>query len=118
MADILFLLRQPPYDGARAIEALDAVFVAGVFEQNVSVLFKDDGVWQLVNGQAGDRLGVRTQGKVVAALPEYEVTRIYVCATSLAERHLVAADLVLPVILLDAAGQRALMATQQAVVND
>ena len=50
---ILFLLRQPPYQSSRAIEAIESILVAGVFEQDVSVLFKDDGVWQLIKDQDG-----------------------------------------------------------------
>ena len=48
---LLFLLRQAPYAGSNALEALEAALVAGVFDQNVSVLFKDDGVWQLAKDQ-------------------------------------------------------------------
>lgn len=116
--NILFLLRQAPYASGHALEALEAILVAGVFEQHVSVLFRDEGVWQLLEGQDGAALAQRTVGKVARALPQYDVTELFVCARSLQERGLDAADLVLPVALLDAAGQRELMARQDAVVND
>ena len=45
---ILFLLRSPPYAGARAYETLEVLLVAAVFDQEVSVLFADDGVYQLL----------------------------------------------------------------------
>lgn len=41
---LLFLLRQAPYGTSHALEALEAVLVAGVFEQQVAVLFRDEGV--------------------------------------------------------------------------
>ena len=115
---ILFLLRQPPYAGSHALEALESVLVAGVFDQQVSVLFSDDGVWQLVNGQDGAEVGRRTVSKVASALPEYDVTSLYVCASALRERGLSADDLALPARALEAAEQRALIADQDAVVND
>ena len=115
---ILFLLRQPPYATGHAVEALESILVAGVFEQQVSVLFRDDGVWQLLKDQSGDALGARTVGNVVRALPEYEVKDIYVCAESLAQRGLVVDDLVLTVKLLSQREQLTLISAQQAVVND
>ena len=115
---ILFLLRQPPYATGHAVEALESILVAGVFEQQVSVLFRDDGVWQLLKDQKGGALGTRTVGKVVQALPEYEVEDIYVCAESLAERGLEVGDLVLTVTVLSRQEQQALISGQQAVVND
>lgn len=116
--NILFLLRQAPYATSHALEALEAILVAGVFEQRVSVLFRDDGVWQLLDGQHGAAVGQRTVGKVAAALPQYDVTDLYVCAGSLARRGLAESDLAVPVTALDSAAQRALIARQDAVVND
>lgn len=115
---ILFLLRQPPYATSHALEALETVLVAGVFDQAVSVLFRDDGVWQLVRDQDGGALDTRTVGKVVQALPAYEVEALFACAESLARRGLRESDLVVPVTVLDDAGQRELLAGQDAVVND
>lgn len=115
---ILFLLRHAPYATSHALEALETVLVAGVFDQQVSVLLRDDGVWQLVRGQEGADVGRRTVSRVLQALPEYDVTQIYACAASLRERGLGEQDLVLNVQTLDDAEQRALMVDQDAVVND
>ena len=105
--------------GFRQVDAQrKAGLVAGVFEQQVSVLFRDDGVWQLLENQSGEALSPRTVGKVVQALPEYEVEDIYVCAESLAERGLKVEDLVLPVRVVSLSEQQALISAQQAVVND
>lgn len=115
---LLFLLRQPPYGTSHALEALETVLVAGVFEQRVSVLFSGDGVWQLVSDQDGGAVDRRTVAKVVRALPQYEVTALYACAGALAARGLAADDLALPVTVLDPAAQAELIARQDAVVND
>lgn len=115
---ILYLLRQPPYATAHALEALESVLVAGVFDQEVAVLFRDDGVWQILDHQDGGHLASRTVGKVASALPQYDVTALYACADSLRSRGLDAGDLLLPVTVIEPDAQRALLAAQDAVVND
>ena len=115
---ILFLLRQAPYSSAHALEAIDSILVAGVFEQSVSVLFKDDGVWQLLDQQQGELLGTRTVSKVVRALPEYDVEALYVCSRSLRERNLSIGDLALQAKELSIEQQHSLISDQDMVVND
>ena len=115
---ILFLLRQPPYGSSHALEALESVLVAGVFDQRVSVLFRDEGVWQLLDDQDGAGVDRRTLSKVVQALPQYDVNDLYVCATAIAQRGLTEKDLSLAVTVLDEDAQRALLAEQDAVVSD
>ena len=114
----LYLLRRPPYCGSLAAEAIDSILVAGVFDQRVSVLFKDDGVLQLLKDQQGQLLGHRSVNKMLAALPEYEIEELFVCARSLAERALSLDQLSLPVQVLDEIGQQTLIAAQNVVMND
>jgi len=114
----LFMLRQAPYRTSPTTEAIESILVAGVFEQDVSVLFKDDGVWQLVKDQDGTRLGTRTVGNVLGALPEYGVTKLFVCEQSLQRRALTLNDLVLSVQPLTRPQQQALITNQDAVLND
>ena len=115
---ILYLLRKSPYSSSNAVEALESALVAGVFEQNVSVLFKDDGVWQLLDGQKGAAIERRTVGKVMLALPQYDVEQLFACENSLNVRGLRLEDLALAVKSLSLDEQRKLIAQQDAVVND
>jgi sulfur relay (sulfurtransferase) DsrF/TusC family protein len=71
-----------------------------------------------VSGQDGAAIGRRTISRIVQVLPEYEITRLYACATALRDRGLTPADLALPVRLVDDTGQQTLIAQQDAVVND
>ena len=115
---ILYLLRKSPYSSSNALEAIESALVAGVFEQNVAVLFKDDGVWQLLKEQIGAAINRRTVGKVMQALPQYDVEQLYACRDSLEARGLGRADLALTVKPLSLDEQRELIARQDAVVND
>jgi tRNA 2-thiouridine synthesizing protein C len=114
---ILFIMRQAPYGTAVAHEVLDAALVAGVFELAVTVLFIDDGVYQLLRDQHGETLGSRDAARALTALPTYDVERLYASRDALAERGLDAADLVLPVELLDRAAIAALLAEQDVVIS-
>ncbi len=113
---ILFLLTRAPYVSAQALETLESILVTGVFDQEVSVLFKGMGVYQLLRHQDGSRVGQRTVGKVLRALPEYEVDRLFVCRASMESLGLVQSSLCLPVGWLDYEEQRELIARQDAVV--
>lgn len=84
MKQLLIVLNRPPYRGSHSIELLEAAMVGAVFEWQVSLLARDEGVWSYVRAQAADALGRRTVSKVLQALPTYDVDRIYACAPSLA----------------------------------
>ncbi len=114
---ILFVLNQAPYGSAYALETVESILVAGVFDQEVSVLFKGDGLQLLRKGQEGGVLGERTLGKMLGALPDYGVQRLYACRPSAQRLGLLAADLCLPVAWLGHDGQRRLIAEQDIVTG-
>jgi tRNA 2-thiouridine synthesizing protein C len=111
---ILFVVSQPPQRGALAREVLDAVLVAGVFEQRVAVLFIADGVYQLLDSGVKDANIARNY----QALPSYDIDLVYVDRSALRQRRLAPGDLVLPVRVLGRAAIRRLLAAQDAVIND
>jgi tRNA 2-thiouridine synthesizing protein C len=114
---ILLVLSTSPYRGARFAEALDALLVAAAFDQRCSVLLMDDAVYGLLPGQDGEPLGMRTPGRMLTALPDYEVERIYVCEESLAQRQLSGLVPVIPVERLPLAAQAGLIARHDIVWN-
>ena len=48
--NFMFLNRRAPYGTIYAWESLEVVLIAAAFEQKVSIMFADDGVYQLVKG--------------------------------------------------------------------
>lgn len=89
MNSILYLVRHLP--GPSAEETIDMVLVSGVFGQPTSVLFMDDGVYQLF--QQPETNQENDTAKKWSALPTYEVERVYVHNTSVQERSLDVAHL-------------------------
>lgn len=113
----LFIQHRAPYGSESPQEQVDAQLVAATFGLPVSVLFQDDGVWQLLPRQDGKPLERRSLGAQLQALELYEVKALYADAASLAERGLDAGQLALPVTLLDAAGLQRLLADHDLVLR-
>ena len=89
----LYVNRKAPYGTIYAWEALEVVLIGAAFEQDVSLAFIDDGVFQLAEGQDTAAAGFKNFSPTYAALGDYEVTKIYVEKESLEERGLTLDDL-------------------------
>lgn len=97
MKRYLFVLRKPPYSGAQVQEMLDIILTTAAFDQDVSILLLDDGVFQLKIGQDPESLGLKDTSAIFKALKIYDVNDIYTEVESLQERGLKPGDLGLPV---------------------
>jgi tRNA 2-thiouridine synthesizing protein C len=109
---LLFLHRQTP--GLRARESLDAVLVGGVFDQQVSLLFREQGVQQLIASSETDEEWLA----LLRSLPDYGIDAIYVCAGALREHGVDPASLVVPARVLSASEQSDLLGEQDMVLTD
>jgi tRNA 2-thiouridine synthesizing protein C len=89
----LYLNRKAPYGTIYAWESLEVVLIGAAFDQDVSLAFVDDGVYQLTKGQDTTGLGMKNFSPTYAALGDYEVKKIFVEKESLDERGLTLDDL-------------------------
>jgi tRNA 2-thiouridine synthesizing protein C len=89
----IYVNRKAPYGTIYALEALEVVLISAAFEQDVSVVFLDDGVYQLMKGQNTTGIGMKNFSPTYKALGDYEVKKLYVEKESLDERGLKADDL-------------------------
>jgi len=94
MKNLLIISRQAPYGTAYGKEALDAVLMASAFT-SVTVLFMDDGIFQLKKNQQADSVGIKDYSPAFAALEQYEVTDILVSFGDLIDRGMTESDLVI-----------------------
>lgn len=90
---LLYVNRKAPHGTIYALEGLEVVLVGAAFEQDVSVAFLDDGVFQLLDGQDTAGIGVKNFSRAYKALGDFEVRKVYVERESLAERGLNSSDL-------------------------
>ncbi|MCB1506414.1 MAG: sulfurtransferase complex subunit TusC [Hyphomicrobiaceae bacterium] len=89
----LYVNRKAPYGTIYALESLEVVLIGAAFDQDVSLAFIDDGVFQLAKGQDTKGLGVKNFSPTYRALGDYGVTKLYVEKEALAERGLSEDDL-------------------------
>jgi len=113
----MYVNRRAPYGTIYALECLEIVLVAAAFDQDVSVVFLDDGVCQLKKNQDTTGIGMKNFSKTYGALDDYDVEKIYVEKESLAARGLTDDDLVIPVEVLAADDLREVMAQQDVIIS-
>jgi len=89
----MYVNRKAPYGTIYALESLEVVLISAAFEQDVSVAFLDDGVYQLIKGQNTSGIGMKNFSPTYKALGDYEVKKLYVEKESLDERGLKPDDL-------------------------
>lgn len=89
----MYVNRKAPYGTVYALESLEVVLIAAAFEQDVSLAFIDDGVYQIAKGQKTDAIGMKNFSSTYNALGDYEVNKLYVEKESLEERGLTEDDL-------------------------
>ena len=113
----MYVNRRAPYGTIYALECLEVILVAAAFDQDVSVVFLDDGVCQLKKNQDTADIGMKNFSKTYGALDDYDVEKIYVEKESLDARGLTADDLLIPVEVLSTVDLREIMAQQDVVIS-
>ena len=113
----LYVNRKAPYGTIYALESLEVVLIGAAFEQDVSLAFLGDGVYQLVKGQNTKGLEVKNFSPTFRALEDYDVTKLYVEEEALQARGLSAADLVVPVEVVNTRRMAEIMAGQDVILS-
>jgi tRNA 2-thiouridine synthesizing protein C len=88
MKKTLLISRQAPYHSQLARAALDAALAAAVFEQDISLLFMDDGIWQLIGKQQTEATLAKSVEKTLRSLDLYDLEKLYFEPAAAAARGL------------------------------
>jgi tRNA 2-thiouridine synthesizing protein C len=113
----LYVNRKAPYGTIYALESLEVVLIGAAFEQDVSVVFMDDGVYELKKGQDTAGIEMKNFSPTYRALEMYDVEKLYVEKESLEARGLSEDDLVVPVEVMSSEELRTLMEEQDVVLS-
>ena len=117
MKKFAFVNRKAPHGTVYALESLEVVLIAATFDQDCSLVFMDDGVYQLAKGQNTKAIGVKNFSPTYRALDDYDIEKLYVERESLEQRGLNEDDLMVPVAVLSSAQIGELMASQDVVLS-
>ena len=113
----MFVNRKAPYGTVYALESLEVVLITAAFDQDVSLVFIDDGVWQLKKGQQTKGIEMKNFSPTYRALEGYDVEKLYVERESLEARGLSEDDLIVDVNVLSATELGSLMTEQDVVLS-
>ena len=113
----LYVNRKAPYGTIYALESLEVVLIGAAFDQDVSLAFVGDGVYQLTKGQDTKALEVKNFSPTFRALDDYDINKIYVDADALRARGLTEADLVIPVEVVSTERMAQIMEGQDVILS-
>jgi len=113
----LYINRRAPHGTIYAHEALEVVLIGAAFEQDVSMAFLDDGVFQLKKDQNTDQINTKNFSKTFSALEMYDVEKLYVEKESLDERGISSDDLAVDVKIISSAEMKQLITESEVILN-
>jgi tRNA 2-thiouridine synthesizing protein C len=113
----MFVNRKAPYGTIYALESLEVVLITAAFDQDVSLAFIDDGVYQLKKGQQTKGIETKNFSPTYRALEGYDIEKLYVEQESLEARGLSEDDLLVDVTVLDSKAMGELMQQQDVVLS-
>lgn len=113
----LYVNRKAPYGTIYALESLEVVMITAAFDQDVSVAFLDDGVYQVVKGQHTKGIDVKNFSPTYRALEGYDIEKLYVEKESMETRGLKESDFIVPVKVIGVQEMADLMLTQDVILS-
>ena len=113
----MYVNRRAPYGTIYALEILESVLISAAFEQDISVAFLDDGVFQIKKGHNPKDLGMKNFSPTYRALGGYDIEKLYVEKESMEARGLGPDDFVVKVQVVPAAELSKLMAEQDVLIT-
>lgn len=85
---ILVLQRHAPYGNNLAREGVDYILTCAAYDQDLSILFMGDGVFQLIDNQQSAQINLKTHLGALKLFELYDIQNIYAIAEDLAERNI------------------------------
>jgi tRNA 2-thiouridine synthesizing protein C len=113
----MYVNRRAPHGSIYAQESLEVVLISAAFDQDVSIVFLDDGVYQIRKGQDTSAIGTKNFSKTFRALEMYDVEKLYVEKESMQARGMTVDDLNVPVEVMTSEEIGRLMEEQDVVLS-
>lgn len=114
---ILIVNRRPPHGSLAIKDGIDMALISSAFGQTLSVLFLEDGVYQLLKNQHPDAIKGKDHASTLASFELYDVKEIFVDEQALKDRALTEADLSIQTKRLSVADISRLMEAQDIILT-
>ena len=115
--NILIIQRTAPYGSSLAREGVDFVLTSAAYDQNISLLFLGDGIFQILANQNSKGISLKNQLSALEVLPLYDVENLYVVQEDLNERNISKEQLGLEVKIITRADTHQLIDQQDHVMG-
>ena len=113
----LYINRRAPHGTIYAHEALEVVLIGAAFEQDITLAFLDDGVFQLKKNQDTTDINTKNFSKTYGALEMYDVEKLYVEKESMEQRGLTKDDLSVDVKVINSKDMQKLIEESEVILN-
>lgn len=113
----IYINRKAPHGTVYALESLEVVLIAAAFDQDVSLVFMDDGVYQLKKNMDTNELEVKNFSKTYRALEMYDIDKLYVERESMEQRGLSIDDFIVDVTVLNSNELAKLISEQDVALS-
>ncbi|MBL4866169.1 MAG: sulfurtransferase complex subunit TusC [Pseudomonadales bacterium] len=114
---VLIVNRQPPHGTFAMKDGIDMALINSAFGQSLSVLFLEDGVYQLLKYQNPDAIGAKDHASTLAIFEIHDVDNVFVDDVALKERTLSDSDLSISAKRLSPTDISQLMEDQDIILN-
>ena len=115
--DILILQRHAPYGSSIAREGLDFILTSAAYDQNLTVLFLGDGVFQLISNQDSKAIELKNHASALEVLPLYDVENLYVIEEDLNDRAINKNQLIDGINIISRQQSKAIIAQHNKVIG-
>ena len=102
VAKLMIVFRTAPYGSIYAFEGLENVLIMGAYDQDISVLFIDDGVYAIKKDMDNSATGIKDFSPTFRALEAYDIEKIFIDRQSMEDRGMTLEDFVIEPEVIEA----------------
>ncbi len=114
---IMHVVRRAPHGTIYTYEGLEMVLIMAAYDQDITLVFIDDGIYSLLENQDTDGIGIKGFVKTFKALRGYDVEKLLVDKESMEERGIVADNFIVPVEVLSSREIGKIMKEQEVLIH-
>lgn len=114
---IMHVMRRAPHGTIYTYEGLEMILIMAAYEQDITVVFIDDGLFALLKNQETEEIGIKGFANTFRALDGYDVEKLFVDRHSMEERGLSTDDFIVDVDVLSSEEIGKLMKEQDVVIH-